>query len=158
MFLVGVVAGLHTKTNKIGFIGGVNGELVEKFENGFKAGIKAVNPDAVVVSQYAEDFNSSSKGKDIADGMYTGGADIIYHAVLVELVMVLFTEAKKLMCKKAGEDVWAIGVDRDQHEEGMPENMTLTSMIKRVDQAVYQVAERTMNGDFPGGEIVGIWS
>lgn len=150
-FLVGVVAGLHTKTNQVGFIGGVEGELIKKFENGFKAGVKSVNPDAEITVQYAQDFNNADKGRTIADGMYSAGADIIYHAA-GGTGNGLFTEAKAR--KKAGEEVWAIGVDKDQHEEGMPENVTLTSMIKRVDQAVYQVSERTMNGNFPGGEIV----
>ena len=150
-FLVGVVAGLQTETNQVGFIGGVDSALIKKFENGFKAGVKAVNPDAEIFVQYAESFNDASRGQAIAGTMYQQGADIIYHAA-GGTGNGLFTEAKER--SRAGENVWAIGVDRDQHDEGMPENVTLTSMIKRVDQAVYQVAERTMNGDFPGGEIV----
>lgn len=150
-FLVGVVAGLQTETNTVGFIGGVEGALIKKFENGFKAGVKAVNPDAEIIVQYAESFNDASRGQAIAGTIYGQGADIIYHAA-GGTGNGLFTEAQER--KRAGENVWAIGVDRDQHEQGMPENVTLTSMVKRVDQAVYQVSERTMNGDFPGGEIV----
>ena len=150
-FLVGVVAGLHTETNVVGFLGGVEGALIKKFENGFKAGVKSVNPDAEIIVQYAESFNDAARGQQIAGTIYGQNADIIYHAA-GGTGNGLFTEAKER--KRAGENVWAIGVDRDQHEEGMPENVTLTSMIKRVDQAVYQVSERTMNGDFPGGEIV----
>lgn len=150
-FLVGVIAGLQTKTNKVGFLGGVDGFLIKKFENGFKAGVKAVNPNAEIIVQYAEAFDDASRGQAIAGTIYAQGADIIYHAA-GGTGNGLFTEAKER--SSAGEDVWAIGVDRDQHEEGMPENVTLTSMVKRVDQAVYQVSERTMNGDFPGGEIV----
>lgn len=150
-FLVGVIAGLTTKTNKVGFLGGVDGFLIKKFESGFKAGVKAVNPDAEIFVQYAESFNNAALGQQIAGTIYTQGADIIYHAA-GGTGNGLFTEAKER--KRAGEDVWAIGVDKDQHAEGMPENVTLTSMIKRVDQAVYLVSERTMNGDFPGGQIV----
>lgn len=62
-FLVGVVAAKQTKTNKIGFIGGVESPLIKKFENGFKAGVKSVNPDAEVISQYAESFNSPEKAQ-----------------------------------------------------------------------------------------------
>lgn len=150
-FLVGVIAGLTTKTNKVGFLGGVEGFLIKKFENGFKAGVKAVNPDAEIIVQYAESFNDAARGQQISGTIYAQGADIIYHAA-GGTGNGLFTEAKER--KKAGEDVWAIGVDKDQHAEGLPENVTLTSMVKRVDQAVYQVSERTMNGDFPGGQIV----
>jgi basic membrane protein A len=153
-FLVGVAAGLQTKGNKVGFIGGVEGALIKKFENGFKAGVKAVNPDAEVIVQYAESFNNPDKGSQIANTMYSQGADIIYHAA-GDTGNGLFTEA--INRAKNGENVWAIGVDRDQHEEGEYEDgqsVTLTSMIKRVDRAVYLVSERTMNGDFPGGEIL----
>ncbi|WP_078427104.1 BMP family lipoprotein [Alkalihalobacterium alkalinitrilicum] len=150
-FLVGVVAGMQTESNKVGFIGGVEGSLIKKFENGFKAGVKSVNPDAEIIVQYAESFNDASRGQQIANGMYAQGADIIYHAA-GGTGNGLFTEAKNR--KRNNENVWAIGVDRDQHEEGLPENVTLTSMIKRVDTALYLVNEQTMNGDFPGGEVL----
>lgn len=150
-FLVGVVAAKHTKSNKIGFIGGVNSPLIKKFESGFKAGVKAVNPEAEVFVQYAEDFNAPEKGATIASAMYDKGADIIYHAA-GGTGNGVFTEAKNR--KKSGKEVWVIGVDRDQHEEGMPENVTLTSMVKRVDVAVYDVTKRAMEGDFPGGKEV----
>lgn len=152
-FLVGVAAGLQTEGNKVGFIGGVESGLIKKFENGFKAGVKAVNPDAEVIVQYAESFNDPTIGSQIANTMYSQGADIIYHAA-GGTGNGLFTEA--INRARNGEAVWAIGVDRDQHEEGKygEESVTLTSMIKRVDTAVYLVSERTMNGDFPGGEIL----
>src|SRR6478609_8482677 len=121
-FLVGVVAAKQTKTNKIGFIGGVESPLIKKFENGFKAGVKSVNPDAEVISQYAESFNSPEKGSAIASTIYSKGADIIYQAA-GGTGNGVFTEAKNR--SKGGKDkkVWVIGVDRDQHEEGMPENV-----------------------------------
>lgn len=150
-FLVGVAAAMQTKTNKVGFLGGVEFDLIKKFENGFKAGVHSVNPDIEVVVQYAQSFNDANIGRQIADTMYTGGADVIYHAAGGTGIG-LFTEAKNR--KRAGEDVWAIGVDKDQHEEGLPENVVLTSMVKRVDEAVYQVSEQTMNGNFPGGQII----
>jgi basic membrane protein A len=150
-FLVGLVAGLQTKSNKVGFVGGVNSELIKKFENGFKAGVKTANPNAEIMVQYAEDFNKAEKGQQIANTFYEQGADIIYHAA-GGTGMGVFTEAKNR--KKNGQDVWVIGVDRDQHQEGMPENVTLTSMVKRVDQAVYEVSEQTAKGKFPGGKIV----
>ncbi|WP_227938760.1 BMP family lipoprotein [Alkalihalobacillus deserti] len=154
-FLVGVAAGLQTTGNKVGFIGGVEGSLIKKFENGFKAGVKAVNPDGEIIVQYAESFNNPDRGSQIANTMYSQGADIIYHAA-GDTGNGLFTEA--INRARNGENVWAIGVDRDQHEEGVfgddGQSVTLTSMIKRVDRAVYLVSERTMSGDFPGGEVL----
>jgi basic membrane protein A and related proteins len=148
-FLVGVAAALHTKTNKVGFVGGVDSPLIKKFESGFKAGVKAVNPDIEIVAQYVEDFNDAAKASTIASSMYEQQIDIIYHAAGGSGNGV-FTEAKNR--KNNGQDVWVIGVDRDQHEEGMPENVTLTSMVKRVDVAVYEMAQQTLAGDFPGGK------
>jgi basic membrane protein A len=153
-FLVGAVAAMQSETNQIGFIGGVESPLIKKFENGFKAGAKQVNPDIEIDIQYAQDFNDASRGQQIADVMYGNGADIIYHAA-GGTGNGLFTEAIDRV--RNGENVWAIGVDQDQAltegewDEG---NVILTSMIKRVDQAVYQVSEDTMNGNFPGGEIL----
>ncbi|SER76340.1 BMP family lipoprotein [Salipaludibacillus aurantiacus] len=153
-FLVGVVAAMHTETNEVGFIGGVESPLIKKFENGFKAGVKYVDSDIEVNVQYAQDFNDASRGQQIADTMYAGGADIIYHAA-GGTGNGLFTEA--IDRARNGENVWAIGVDQDQAltegewDEG---NVILTSMVKRVDEAVYQVSEDTMNGNFPGGEIL----
>lgn len=148
-FLVGAIAAKHTKTNKVGFVGGVDSPLIKKFESGFKAGVKSVNPDIEIVVQYADTFVDASKGSTIASTMYSQGADIIYHAA-GNAGNGVFTEAKNR--KKNGEDVWVIGVDRDQHEEGMPENVTLTSMIKRVDNAVYEISKLAMEGNFPGGK------
>lgn len=150
-FLVGVVAGLTTKTNKVGFIGGVDSALIKKFENGFKAGVKAANPDAEIYAQYAGAFDAPDKGRAIAQTLYTKGADIIY-ASAGDTGNGVFTEAKSL--KKDGKNVWVIGVDRDQHEEGLPENVTLTSMVKRVDQAIYDASSKSKKGNFPGGQIL----
>ncbi|UCZ54174.1 BMP family ABC transporter substrate-binding protein [Bacillus shivajii] len=152
-FLVGVVAAMQTETDHVGFIGGVESPLIKKFENGFKAGVKTVNPDIEISVQYAQDFNDASRGQQIADTLYGNGADVIYHAA-GGTGNGLFTEA--IDRARGGENVWVIGVDQDQHAQGeySDGNVTLTSMVKRVDQAVYQVAEQTMNGDYPGGEIL----
>ena len=84
---------------------------------------------------------SLKKVQFIASTMYGQGVDIIYHAA-GGTGNGVFTEAKNR--KKKGENVWVIGVDRDQNQEGMPENVTLTSMVKRVDIAVQDVAKRAM--------------
>jgi basic membrane protein A and related proteins len=150
-YLVGVAAAMETKTNKIGFIGGVESDLITKFETGFIQGARAVNPNIEIIPKYAGDFNKAELGTQIASTMYGQGVDIIYHAA-GGTGKGVFTEAKNR--KKKGEDVWVIGVDRDQHEEGMPENVTLTSMIKRVDVAVEKMSKEVQDGKFPGGQVV----
>ena len=158
-FLVGVVAGLMTKTNKVGFVGGMEIPLIEKFESGFRAGVKAVNPKATVEVQYAGAFNQADKGKAIASSMYASGIDIIYHAA-GGTGNGVFSEAKDLKKKDPNREIWVIGVDKDQAPEGEVKigdktyNVTLTSMVKRVDVAVYDVAKRAQAGDFPGGQAI----
>lgn len=150
-FLVGVAAGIMTKTNKIGFVGGVKSAVISRFENGFKAGVKAVNPNAQIYIQYAGSFDNAAKGGQIAKTMYSKGADIVFAAAGATGNGV-FTEAKNRA--KNGKKVWVIGVDRDQYDLGLPENVTLTSMVKHVNKAVYKVSTETMNGKFPGGKHV----
>jgi basic membrane protein A and related proteins len=158
-FLVGVVAGLTTKTNKVGFVGGTDSDLINKFAAGFKAGVEAVNPDAVVDIQFAGAFDKADKGQSMAASMYQAGNDIIYHAA-GGTGNGVFTEAKNRKQQNPDDEIWVIGVDRDQAAEGSVTvdgeemNITLTSMIKRVDTAVIDIAERAKAGEFPGGEIV----
>ncbi|UOQ46478.1 BMP family protein [Halobacillus salinarum] len=154
-FLAGVVAAMKTKSNKIGFVGGVDGDLINKFEAGFVAGVKTVNPDIDVDVQYAESFAAADKGKLIASSMYSKGIDVIYHASGATGNGV-FSQAKDLKKNNPDKDYWVIGVDRDQYDEGQigDYNVTLTSMVKRVDVAVQDVATQSMEGSFPGGEVL----
>lgn len=154
-FLVGVAAAMKTTTNKIGFVGGVDSPLIKKFESGFIAGAKSVNPDIEVDVQYAESFADAAKGKLIATNMYDSGIDVIYHASGATGNGV-FNQAKDIKQNDPEREIWVIGVDRDQHEEGAinDHNVTLTSMVKRVDVAVQDVANRGLNGEFPGGELL----
>ncbi|MCM3738990.1 BMP family protein [Oceanobacillus luteolus] len=152
-FLVGVAAAMKTETNKLGFVGGIDSPLINKFEAGFIAGAKSINPDIEVDVQYAEHFGDASKGKMIANDMYNSGVDIIYHAA-GGTGNGVFNEAKDLKNADPERAIWVIGVDRDQHDEGQigEHNVTLTSMVKRVDVAVQDVAQLAMDGEFPGGE------
>lgn len=156
-FLVGVAAALSSESNKIGFIGGVDSQLINKFEVGFIAGVKSVKPDAEVSVQYANAFDKAEIGKEIANSMYKQGVDVIYHAS-GGTGNGVFTAATELKQANNDANVWVIGVDRDQYEEGAVPgtdlNVTLTSMVKRVDVAVKDLATKTMNGDFPGGETI----
>lgn len=143
-FLVGYIAGKMTKTNKVGFVGGIKFPLIEKFEYGYMAGLKLANPKAEVLRQYAESFTDAAKGKAITNNMYQQGADIVFHAAggvgdgVIEAA------------KEKGK--WAIGVDKDQNFLA-PDNV-LTSAMKRVDNAIYDIGKRLMDGQFSGGGTV----
>lgn len=156
-FLAGVAAAMKTKTDKIGFVGGVDSDLINKFEVGFVAGAKSVNPDIEVKIQYAEDFNAVDKGKLIASNMYNSDIDIIYHAA-GNTGNGVFAEAKDIKQNDPDREIWVIGVDRDQYDEGLNEDksasVTFTSMVKRVDISVEDVTQQAADGTFPGGEIL----
>ena len=153
-FLVGAAAALKSKTGKLGFVGGVETELIKKFEAGFVAGAKAVKSDVKVSIKYLTQppdfsgFNSVDKGKAAAEGMYQGGADIVYHAAGGSGGGV-FTAAKA-----AGK--LAIGVDSDQAKTAAPDvqSVIMTSMIKRVDTGVYTFIKSIHDGSFKPGNTV----
>ena len=153
-FLVGAAAALKSKTGKIGFVGGVETDLIKKFEVGFKAGVKAANPDATVSSKYLTQppdfsgFGDVAKGKAAAEGMYQGGADIVYHAAGGSGGGV-FTAAKA--AKKL-----AIGVDSDQALTAAEDvrSVIMTSMIKRVDTGVYTFIKSVHDDAFKAGNNV----
>lgn len=159
-FLVGAAAALKSQTGKVGFIGGVSIDLIKKFEAGFIAGAKAVNPDIEIVSQYVTEppnfdgFNDPASGKVIAQSMYEGGADIIYHAA-GGTGAGLFQAAKEYS-DSMGTKVWAIGVDSDQYLTAGADvqEYILTSMLKRVDVAVYNTVKAQVEGTFAAGTQV----
>jgi basic membrane protein A len=145
-YLVGAIAAQASKTGNIGFIGGVNVPLIQKFQAGFEAGAKAVNPDITIQAKYLTEppdfsgFGDPAKGKVAAEGMFQSGADVVYHAAGGSGGGVF--EA----AKAAGG--WAIGVDSDQYLTA-PEDVReviLTSMLKRVDVAVFNMIESAVNG------------
>lgn len=154
-FLVGVAAALKTKTNKVGFVGGVESDIITAFDVGFYAGVKSINPDIEIDVQYAGAFDAADKGKLIASSMYSSGIDVIFHASGATGNGV-FGEARDIKNSDPDREVWVIGVDKDQHEEGQigDYNVTLTSALKRVDNAVQEVSNLAMEGKFPGGEIL----
>jgi basic membrane protein A len=156
-FLVGAAAGLKTTTKKIGFIGGVEIDLIKKFQAGFEAGVAATCPDCTVEIKYISQppdfsgFGDSAKGKEIGLGMYQGGADVVYHAAGGSGTGLF--EAAKEFSESSGSKVWAIGVDSDQYLTAAPEvrDYILTSMLKRVDVAVYETIRSFENDEFQGG-------
>ena len=147
-FLAGYAAGHTTKTDKVGFVGGIGSDILDQFEYGYRAGVayaaKELNKDIEVVVQYAESFGDAAKGKAIASAMYSNGCDIIFHAAAATGFGII--EAAK------ETNNWVIGVDRDQYDLA-PENM-LTSGVKRVDNAIYAVSLDKMNGEEIGGKTL----
>lgn len=145
-FLVGAAAALKTESDDIGFIGGVDTELIHKFEAGYKAGATAVNPDIKIQSVYLttppdfSGFGDPAKGNTAATGMFDKGADVVYHAAGGSGGGVF--EAAK------AADGWAIGVDSDQAltaDESVRDSI-LTSMLKNVDVAVYDFLKSVADG------------
>jgi basic membrane protein A len=144
-FLVGALAGLVSKSKKVGFVGGMNFPLIHKFEMGYKAGVKAVCPDCEVIAQYAgvtpEAFRNPGKGKELALSQYQQGVNVIFHASGSTGLGVF--EAARQTGKLA------IGVDADQYNEAP--GYVLTSMVKGVDNATFDVIKRVKDGRFKGG-------
>jgi len=149
-YLVGAAAALKCQCDTIGFLGGQEGTgLIEKFEAGYTAGAKAVNPDIDVLVEYIGDdttaFVNDVKGEALSAKMYDGGAEIVYHAAGLSGAGLFraAVDANKL----------AIGVDSDQYLTAAPEEqpLILTSMLKRVDTAVYDAIEQTADEAFKGG-------
>lgn len=141
-FLVGYIAGKMTETNKVGFVGGMDFPVIHGFNYGFMAGVKYANPDAEIFVQYADAFDDSAKGKAIATQMYQQGADIVFHAAGQTGDGVI--EAAK------EQDKYVIGVDQDQNHLA-PDNV-ITSAMKRVDNAIFMIAEDLKADKFPGGQ------
>lgn len=163
-YLAGVAAAYSTKSNKVGFVGGEEGKVVDAFQAGFEAGVKAgaeaLGKDVSVEVKYAGAFNAPDKGKAIAANMYDNGADVIYQAAGGTGAGV-FQEAKALNEANSDKKVWVIGVDSDQQAEGdyktkdgKEDNCTLTSTIKGVNEAVKQISNDAWNNKFPGGKVL----
>lgn len=158
-FLAGVAAALQTKTGKVGFIGGMQIPSVERFGFGYVAGVAYANATygtEVEVADYLYNgtFTDVQGGQAQAGGMYDKGIDIVFVAA-GGVGNGVINEAKTRA--EAGEDVYVIGVDVDQYEDGMMSNgksVILTSAIKRIDNAAYDSIEAFVNGNFPGGQVI----
>lgn len=139
-YLAGLAAAYTTKSDQVGFIGGMEGPVIQRFQSGFEAGVKAgataLNKEITVNVQYAASYDSLDKGKAIAASMYKEGVDILYQAAGSTGAGV-FQEAKARNENDYSRKVWVIGVDRDQADEGDYKmengetgNFTLTSTKK----------------------------
>ena len=146
-FLVGAIAGLVTKTNAVGFVGGMDIPLIHKFELGYIAGVHAVNPNCKVLIGYAgvtgDAFKNPAKGKELALSQIDQGADIIFHAS-GSTGLGVFEAARE-------RNIKAIGVDSDQYQEAP--GYILTSMVKKVDVGVVETVRAYLAGQLKGGVV-----
>ena len=150
-FLVGAAAALKSKTGHIGFIGGQEIDLIKKFEAGYTAGAKYINPDIKVDVKYlgaAGDnaaWGSPDKAKEIANGWYKDGADVVYTAAGGSGAGTIEAAVES--------NAWAIGVDSDQYLTATPDQQKhiLTSMLKRVDTSVFDTVKQFKDGTLKGG-------
>ena len=144
-FLVGLLASGVSKTKKIGFVGGMDVPLIHRFFEGYKAGAQYINPETEVFEGYAgvtlDAWNDPTKGKEIALSHYSRGADIVYAAA----------GATGLGAFDAAEEVEKFVIGNDANQNYMKPGFVLTSMLKKVDVAVYRIIKSVVEGNFKGG-------
>jgi basic membrane protein A and related proteins len=151
-YLAGVAAALTSETGSVGFIGGVNNALIQKFEAGFVQGVRDTDPDVEVDVDYLYQnddagFSDVARARDAANGMLSRGTDVIYTAAGQ-------SGAGSIEEVAGTEGAWAIGVDSDQYRQpGLAEyrDSILTSVVKGVDNAVFDLIDQVENGDTPSG-------
>ncbi|MCX4828949.1 BMP family ABC transporter substrate-binding protein [Streptomyces sp. NBC_01016] len=155
-YLAGVAAAKATKTDTVGFVGGVDVPLIHKFEAGFVQGVKDTNPKVKVVKQYLTEtadeggFSSPDKGKTAASAQIEKGADVVYHAAGLS--------GQGVIQAAAAKKVWAIGVDSDQYAQkalAKYKASILTSATKNVSEAVYNLAKSVQDGKPETGVVTG---
>ena len=150
-YLVGVMAAKASKTGKVGFVGGMDIPLIRKFACGYVQGVKSVNPDAEVFQNMTGTtgaaWNDPVKGAELAKSQFDRGADVVYHAAGGTGIGVL----------QAAADAGKLGIGVDSNQNGMHPGSVLTSMLKRVDNAVYNAFMDVKDGKWSAGfNILGL--
>ena len=150
-YLVGMMAALKSETGTVGFVGGMDIGLIRKFACGYVQGVKAVNPDATVIQNMTGTtgaaWNDPVKGGELAKGQIDQGADVVYHAAGGTGRGVL----------QAAADAGKLGIGVDANQNYLHPGQVLTSMLKRVDVAVYNAFMDAKNGEFtPGVQVLGL--
>jgi basic membrane protein A len=144
-YIIGAIAALTSKTGKVGFVGGMDIPLIRRFELGYEAGAKKINPRIAVIANYvgvtSEAWNNPPKGKELAVSQYEGGVDVIFAAA----------GASGLGVFDAAEDKHKFAIGVDSNQDWTKPGLILTSMLKRVDEAVYSTIEEAKAGKFAGG-------
>ncbi|MGI8495336.1 MAG: BMP family lipoprotein, partial [Pyrinomonadaceae bacterium] len=152
-FLVGMIAAAKSKSGVLGFVGGMDIPLIHKFETGYEEGARFVNPNIKVFDNYVgvtdSAWNNPGKGKELALSQIEKGADVIFTAA-GNSGLGAFDAVEKYGKGANGEaNKFVIGVDSNQN--GVKPGYVLTSMVKRVDNAVYDVVKEVVEGKFEGG-------
>ncbi len=151
-YLVGLIAGMTSKTGTLGFIGGMDIGLIHRFEGGFEQGAKAANPKIQVIQNYVgvtdAAWNNPGKGKEIALAQINKGADVIFTAA-GNSGLGAFDAVEQSGKENGRATHFVIGVDSNQN--GVKPGFVLTSMVKRVDNAVYDIIKDVVDRKFKGG-------
>lgn len=141
-FLMGVIAAKMSKTGIVGFVGGMSTPITNKFEAGYRAGVITTDPKAKVLVSYAGTFADPAKGEEMAIPQYDQGADVIFQVAGGTGIGVINAAKKK--------NKYVIGVDKDQNY--MAPDHVISSMIKRLDIAVFEAIKMVKSGNFKGGK------
>jgi basic membrane protein A and related proteins len=157
-YLVGVAVATQAKEDgitspKFGFVGGVAGATITKFEIGYIEGIKSVFPDAEIVDYYVNSWGDPAAAKTAAKSMYDSGVYCIFAAAGGSGLGVI-NQAKEE--RLAGKNVWAIGVDSDQYEDGVyaeGRSAVITSMLKMVENSTLDALNKVADGTWQGGVV-----
>src|SRR5436190_8860321 len=152
-YLVGMIAAAKSKTGTLGFLGGMDIPLIHKFETGYEEGARSVNPKIQILQNYVgvtdSAWNNPGKGKELALGQIEKGADVIFTAA-GNSGLGAFDAVEQYGKNTQGEaNKFVIGVDSNQN--GVKPGFVLTSMVKRVDNAVYDVIKEVLEGKFQAG-------
>lgn len=144
-YLVGVMAAMASDTGTVGFVGGMDIPLIQRFQCGYAQGVKAANADATVLANMTgtdgSAWNNPTRGSELTRAQIDAGADVVYHAAGGTGVGVL----------QAAADAGKLGIGVDSNQNGMHPGSVLTSMLKRVDNAVFDTFMDAQNGDFSAG-------
>nr|WP_085997604.1 BMP family ABC transporter substrate-binding protein [Polymorphum gilvum] len=147
-YMVGMLAAMASQTGKVGFVGGMDIPLIRKFACGYKQGVLAAKPDAEVFENMTGDtgaaWNDPVKGGELAKSQFARGADVVYHAAGGTGIGVL----------QAAADAGKLGIGVDSNQNALHPGSVLTSMLKRVDVAVYDAFEDARNGRWTSGVTV----
>ena len=143
-YLAGLIAAKKTETNKVAFIGGMKSATLDKFEYGFRAGVKAANPDCEISVRYANSFSDAALAKSIANQMHKDGVDVIYtEAGAAGTGAIEAAKENKKM---------AIGVDIDQNPLA-PENV-ISSTVKNINVSIVNLVGEILDGNYQGGQVI----
>lgn len=144
-FLAGALAALVSKTHHVAFLGGQDIPLLRKFEAGFTAGVREIDPSTKVDVKYVGSFDDVAAGQEFANVLFNGGADIVYAAAGKAGIGAIDAVRKR-------PNAYVIGVDSDQ--DSLAPGKVLTSMVKHVDVAVYTIAKAIKDKKPLSGHIV----